>query len=358
MKTIVVGPVVRLLFRPWVKGLDNIPDNGPAVLASNHLSFSDSIFLPLAVSRPVVFLAKSEYFTGKGLKGKLTAAFFKMTNQLPMDRSGGAASATSLLAGRDALQEGGLLGIYPEGTRSPDGKLYRGKTGVAKLVLSTGVPVIPVAMIGTDKVQPIGRRIPNIRRVGIIMGKPLDFSRYKGLEDDRFIQRSVTDEIMYEIMRLSGQEYVDSYASTVKARQSARKPARGDSQRQTAVGLPAEQPEPPKTKAPGAITVIGAATPAAEVPAPAGQGNGQPGAAGPASGDEAAAEPSAAPSGTAPSGTARSGTAPSGAGASGTGPDGLAGRQDGAGGTAAQPGNTAGHPEGGGTAPGSAQDGH
>jgi 1-acyl-sn-glycerol-3-phosphate acyltransferase len=339
MKTIVVGPVVRLLFRPWVKGLDNIPDNGPAVLASNHLSFSDSIFLPLAVSRPVVFLAKSEYFTGKGLKGKLTAAFFKMTNQLPMDRSGGAASATSLLAGRDALQEGGLLGIYPEGTRSPDGKLYRGKTGVAKLVLSTGVPVIPVAMIGTDKVQPIGRRIPNIRRVGIIMGKPLDFSRYKGLEDDRFIQRSVTDEIMYEIMRLSGQEYVDSYASTVKARQSARKPARGENQRQTAVGLPAEQPEPPKTKAPGAITVIGAPTPAAEVPAPAGPENGQPRAAEPASGDAAA--PSAAPSGTAPSGTALNG---------------VAGRSEGAGGTAAQPADTAGLPESRGTAPGSGQD--
>jgi 1-acyl-sn-glycerol-3-phosphate acyltransferase len=334
MKTIVVGPVVRLLFRPWVKGLDNIPDNGPAVLASNHLSFSDSIFLPLAVSRPVVFLAKSEYFTGKGIKGKLTAAFFKMTNQLPMDRSGGSASATSLLAGRDALQEGGLLGIYPEGTRSPDGKLYRGKTGVAKLVLSTGVPVIPVAMIGTDKVQPIGRRIPNIRRVGIIMGKPLDFSRYKGLEDDRFIQRSVTDEIMYEIMRLSGQEYVDSYASTVKARQSARKPARGESQRQAAVGLPAEQPEPPKTKAPGAITVIGAATPAAE--APPGPGQGQPGAAGPASDDAAAAAPPVAPSGTAP--------------------DGVAGRKDGAGGTAAQQADAAGLPDSGGAAPGSGPD--
>ncbi|MCW2133249.1 lysophospholipid acyltransferase family protein [Arthrobacter sp. VKM Ac-2550] len=259
MKTIFIGPVVRLLFRPWIKGLDNIPD-GPAILASNHMSFSDSIFLPLAVPRPVVFLAKSEYFNGRGLKGRMTAAFFRLTNQLPMDRSGGAASASSLSGGADVLNAGGLLGIYPEGTRSPDGRLYRGKTGVAKLVLSTGVPVVPVAMIGTDKVQPIGRRIPNIRRVGTIIGKPLDFSRYKGLENDRFIQRSVTDEIMYEIMRLSGQEYVDVYANTVKAQQAARKSAKAgqDQRKAEAVGAVGEALQKPGTvKAPGAITIIG-----------------------------------------------------------------------------------------------------
>lgn len=179
--------------------------------------------MPLMVPRPVVFLAKSEYFTGAGLKGKLTALFFRLTNQLPMDRSGGAASAHSLSSGAEVLTKGGLLGIYPEGTRSPDAKLYRGKVGVAKLVLSAGVPVIPVAMIGTDKVQPIGRKLPNIRRIGMIFGEPLDFSRYQGLEDDRFVQRSVTDEIMYELMRLSGQEYVDAYANTVKERQAARR---------------------------------------------------------------------------------------------------------------------------------------
>ena len=239
MKTIFIGPVVNLLFRPWVKGMNNVPETGPAVLVSNHLSFSDSIFLPLAVPRPVSFLAKSEYFTGKGLKGKLTAAFFRLTNQLPMDRSGGAASASSLSAGVDVLENGGLLGIYPEGTRSPDGRLYRGKTGVAKLVLKTGVPVIPVAMIGTDKVQPIGRKIPNIRRIGIIVGEPLDFSRYAGMENDRFIQRSVTDEIMYELMRLSGQEYVDVYASTMKEKQAAaRKVSKGAEARSAAVRLP------------------------------------------------------------------------------------------------------------------------
>jgi len=235
MKRIFLGPVLKLLFRPWVKGLDNLPENGPAILASNHLSFSDSIFMPLMVPRPVVFLAKAEYFTGKGIKGKLTALFFRLTNQLPMNRSGGAASANSLSTGADVLAQGGLLGIYPEGTRSPDGKLYRGKVGVAKLVLASGVPVIPVAMIGTDKVQPIGRTLPNIRRIGMIFGAPLDFSRYQGLADDRFVQRSVTDEIMYELMRLSGQEYVDVYASTVKERQAARK---GGSTEAALVDLP------------------------------------------------------------------------------------------------------------------------
>ena len=265
MKRIVVGPILKLLFRPWVKGLDNIPPDGPAVLVSNHLSFSDSIFLPVMVPRPVIFLAKSEYFTGKGIKGRLTAQFFKLSNQLPMDRSGGAASSSSLSAGMSILAEGGLLGIYPEGTRSPDGRLYRGKTGVAKLVLATGVPVIPVAMIGTDKVQPIGRKIPNIRRIGIIIGEPLDFSRYDGLADDRFVQRSVTDEIMYELMRLSGQEYVDAYASGVKERLAAskaasKKPVDPDADsRRAAVRLPPAGSIP--TPAPGEVTQIGSRTP-------------------------------------------------------------------------------------------------
>ena len=226
MKRIFLGPVLRLLFRPWVKGLDNVPAEGAAIIASNHLSFSDSIFMPLMVPRPVIFLAKSEYFTGTGLKGRLTALFFRLTNQLPMDRSGGAASAVSLNAGMDVLTGGGLLGIYPEGTRSPDARLYRGKVGVARLALQAGVPVIPVAMIGTDKVQPIGKRMPNIRRIGMIFGEPLDFSRYYGMEEDRLIQRSVTDEIMYELMRLSGQEYVDEYAAVVKLR-LAGKPTEG-----------------------------------------------------------------------------------------------------------------------------------
>ena len=279
MKTIFIGPVVNLLFRPWVKGMDNVPATGPAILVSNHLSFSDSIFLPLAVPRPVSFLAKSEYFTGRGIKGKLTAAFFRLTNQLPIDRSGGAASEAALRAGVKVLEGGNLLGIYPEGTRSPDGRLYRGKTGVAKMALQTGVPVIPVAMIGTDKVQPIGRRIPNIRRIGIIVGEPLDFSRYAGMENDRFVQRSVTDEIMYELMRLSGQEYVDVYASTVKDKlAAARKASKTAESRSAAVRLPhAETPETgvgPGAgrrnghKEPGEVTVIGSADSAGEEAAP------------------------------------------------------------------------------------------
>lgn len=225
MKRIFLGPILKLLFRPWVKGLDNVPEHGAAILASNHLSFSDSIFMPLMVPRPVVFLAKSEYFTGTGIKGRLTAMFFRMTNQLPMDRSGGAASAVSLGAGMDVLHNGGLLGIYPEGTRSPDARLYRGKVGVAKLALEAGVPVIPVAMIGTDKVQPIGKRLPNIRRIGMIFGEPLDFSEYEDRAEDRAVQREVTDKIMSRLMQLSGQEYVDEYAAVVKLRLSGAVPA-------------------------------------------------------------------------------------------------------------------------------------
>ena len=220
LKNFILGPLLRLLFRPWVRGMENIPANGAAILASNHLSFSDSIFLPLQSRRPVVFLAKSEYFTGKGLKGKLTKAFFKGTGQLPIDRSGGKASEASLNTGLQVLASGQVLGIYPEGTRSPDGRLYRGRTGIARMVLEAKVPVIPVAMIDTEKVQPIGRKLPRIRRVGIIVGKPLDFSRFEGMDGDRIVLRAITDEIMYELMKLSGQEYVDVYASSMKEKKT------------------------------------------------------------------------------------------------------------------------------------------
>jgi 1-acyl-sn-glycerol-3-phosphate acyltransferase len=218
LKTIVIGPIIKLLFRPWVEGEENIPPEGAAIFASNHLSFSDSIFLPLVVSRRVTFLAKSDYFTGRGLKGRLTAAFFKGVGQLPVDRSGGKASNAALSSGLKVLRRGDLLGIYPEGTRSPDGRLYRGRTGVARMALEGKVTVIPVAMIGTDKAQPTGKVIPRIMRVGVRVGKPLDFSRYEGMEDDRFVLRSITDEIMYELMLLSGQEYVDMYATSMKDR--------------------------------------------------------------------------------------------------------------------------------------------
>ncbi|MYM20249.1 1-acyl-sn-glycerol-3-phosphate acyltransferase [Brevibacterium sp. 5221] len=218
LKRVFVGPLLRVLFRPWVRGMENVPAEGPAILAGNHMSFLDSIFLPLMAPRPVVFLAKKDYFTGRGLRGILMRRFFLMTNQLPMDRSGGTASEASLNSGLKVLREGKLLGIYPEGTRSPDGRLYRGRTGVARLVLESGAPVIPVALIGTDEVQPMGRTLPRIRRVGIVFGQPLDFSKYEGLGHDRFLMRSITDEIMYEILRISGQQYVDTYASSVKTR--------------------------------------------------------------------------------------------------------------------------------------------
>lgn len=220
LKNLILGPLLRLIFRPWVRGMENIPANGAAILASNHLSFSDSIFLPLQSRRPVVFLAKSEYFTGKGVKGALTRWFFKSTGQLPIDRSGGKASEASLNTGLSVLSQGLVLGIYPEGTRSPDGKLYRGRTGIARMALESKVPVIPVAMIDTEKVQPIGKRLPRIRRVGIVVGQPLDFSRFDGMEGDRIVLRAVTDEIMYELAKLSGQEYVDAYASSVKEKRA------------------------------------------------------------------------------------------------------------------------------------------
>jgi 1-acyl-sn-glycerol-3-phosphate acyltransferase len=220
LKTFVLGPLLRVLFRPWVRGMENIPGTGAVILASNHLSFSDSIFLPLMSRRPVVFLAKSEYFTGKGIKGALTRWVFKSTGQLPIDRSGGKASEASLNTGLSVLGQGQVLGIYPEGTRSPDGRLYRGRTGIARMVLEAKVPVIPVAMIDTEKVQPIGQRLPKIRRIGIVVGEPLDFSRFDGMEGDRIVLRAVTDEIMYELRQLSGQEYVDAYASSVKEKRA------------------------------------------------------------------------------------------------------------------------------------------
>lgn len=216
LKYIVVGPWLRVLYRPWVEGVDHIPEDSAAILASNHLSFSDSFFLPLVVPRPITFLAKSDYFTGTGIKGFFTKAFFAGVGQVPVDRSGGRASEAAMRTGLRILGEGKLLGIYPEGTRSPNGTLYRGKTGVARMAMEAKVPIVPVAMINTYEIQPPGQVRPHIRRVGVRLGRPLDFTRYEGLENDRFVLRSVTDEVMYELMTLSGQEYVDMYATKAK----------------------------------------------------------------------------------------------------------------------------------------------
>jgi 1-acyl-sn-glycerol-3-phosphate acyltransferase len=213
-----VGNGLKLAFRPWVEGLEHVPAEGPAILAGNHLSFSDSFFLPAVLDRKVTFIAKAEYFTSPGVKGKLTAAFCKGVGQLPVDRSTvrGAGEA-AILSGLEVLARGELFGIYPEGTRSPDGRLYRGKPGgLARVALRSGAPVVPVAMIDTEKIQPPGQVVPKLMRPGIRIGKPMDFSRYQGMEHDRFIQRALTDAVMYEIMRLSGQEYVDMYATAAK----------------------------------------------------------------------------------------------------------------------------------------------
>jgi 1-acyl-sn-glycerol-3-phosphate acyltransferase len=217
LKTVGLGPWLKAIWRPYVEGAENVPETGGAILASNHLSFCDSFFMPLMVKRRVTFLAKAEYFTTPGIKGLLSRVFFSGVGQVPIDRNDADAAKGALTAGVRILRKGELLGIYPEGTRSPDGRLYKGKTGVARMALEAGVPVIPVAMIDTEKMMPTGRKLPHLRpRPGIRFGTPLDFSRYEGLAGDRFVERSMTDEIMYELMQLSGQEYVDTYASKVK----------------------------------------------------------------------------------------------------------------------------------------------
>jgi len=221
IKNGLLGPLLWTVFRPWVKGLENIPRSGPAIIVSNHVSFVDSIFLPLVVPRTMSFLAKSDYFTGRGVKGFFVRTFMKATGQLPIDRAGGKASEASLNTGLGVISEGRILGIYPEGTRSPDGRMYRGRTGVARMVLEADVPVIPSAVVGTREVMPLGAKFPKVRRVGVIFGEPLDFSRFTGMEGDRFVLRAITDEITYEMNRLSQQEYADVYASSVRNRDDA-----------------------------------------------------------------------------------------------------------------------------------------
>jgi 1-acyl-sn-glycerol-3-phosphate acyltransferase len=228
LKWIAIGPLLRLVFRPETEGVEHVPSDGPAILASNHLSYADWLFMPLTLNRKVTFVAKAEYFTTPGVKGWLQKHFFSGAGQVPIDRSGADAAAGAMLSARRVLDNGGLFGIYPEGTRSHDGRLYRGKTGVARLAIELGVPVIPVAVVGTDIVAPPGKKFGTWTRPKVRFGQPLDFSRYEGMENDRFILRSATDEIMYEIMRLSGQEYVDLYASRAKAleKEAARDAAR------------------------------------------------------------------------------------------------------------------------------------
>ena len=216
MKYVFMGWLFTLLGRPKAEGLEYLPRSGPAIVASNHLAVADSFYLPLVAPRRITFLAKQEYFTGTGLKGAFLRWFYSSTGQVPIDRSSGDSAKAALETAARILGEGKLLGMYPEGTRSPDGRLYKGKTGLARLALHTGVPVIPVAMIGTDRVNPPGTKKLRFARVTVRFGKPMDFSRFEGLAGNRFIERAVTDEVIYELMKLSGQEYVDIYAASIK----------------------------------------------------------------------------------------------------------------------------------------------
>ncbi|MEU8894348.1 lysophospholipid acyltransferase family protein [Nocardia sp. NPDC048505] len=216
LKFVLVGPFITFYNRPKVEGVENIPSDGPAILAGNHLSFADWLFAPLTSPRRINYLAKAEYFNTPGLKGAFQKWFFTTTGQYPIDRTGADAAEDALNAARKLLDEGRLVGLYPEGTRSPDGRLYKGKTGMARLALETGVPVIPVAVTGTDKVSPPGPFRWKRQRVTVTYGKAIDFSRYEGMGGNRFVERAVTDEVMYELMQLTGQEYVDVYAHSLK----------------------------------------------------------------------------------------------------------------------------------------------
>lgn len=213
MKHVFLGPLLKVLYRPKARGLENVPGDGPVIFASNHVSFMDSLFIPLVLKRRVVYLGKSDYFDSAK-----TRWFFKLVNVIPVKRDGGTAGEAALRAGVRELEKGVVVGIYPEGTRSPDGRLYRGKTGVARMALLAGCPVVPVGVFGTRELQPPEKKMPKLSgRVQVVFGKPLSFERFAGQDRDRFILRSATDEILYEIMMITGQEYVDEYASRVKA---------------------------------------------------------------------------------------------------------------------------------------------
>lgn len=216
LKWVFIGPLLKVVFRPYAEGTEHVPFEGPAILACNHLSYADWLFMPLVIPRRVTFVAKAEYFTSPGLKGWMQKTFFSGAGQVPIDRSGGRASERAIATGLRILRNGDLFGIYPEGTRSHDGRLYRGKTGVARMALEAAVPVIPVAVVGTNVLAPPGKVFGRYTRPYVRFGAPLDFSRYEGMESDRFVLRSITDEVMYEVMKLSGQEYVDVYASRAK----------------------------------------------------------------------------------------------------------------------------------------------
>jgi 1-acyl-sn-glycerol-3-phosphate acyltransferase len=225
MSKLVAGPFLRMLARSRVTGAENIPLTGPAILASNHLSVIDSIYLPLLIPRPVTFAAKSEYFTGTGLRDKAVGAYLRATKQLSTDRTGARAAQEMLESALALLRSGELFGIYPEGTRSPDGRLYRGRTGVGFLALHSGAPVIPVAMVGTDHILAPGQRVPRPGKIEIRIGEPLGFAEFRGQPAGARQRRAVTDDVIQAIQKLSGQEYVPMYASARKEELAAARTA-------------------------------------------------------------------------------------------------------------------------------------
>jgi 1-acyl-sn-glycerol-3-phosphate acyltransferase len=231
----ILTPLLQVLFRVKPEGVDKVPADGPAILASNHLSFSDSVFLPLVLKRRITFVAKAEYF-----EKKKTAWIFRALGQIPIKREGGSASQRALDSAMEILDAGGLFGIYPEGTRSPDGCLYKGHTGVARLALQSGAPVIVVAMVGTREAQPIGQVKPNFgSSIGVRFSRPLRFDRYADRADDPRILRQITDEIMFELRALSDQEYVDRYAKRGEVAEVAGEAKVGTLPVEAPVGAPA-----------------------------------------------------------------------------------------------------------------------
>lgn len=213
IKIFLAVPLLHLFFRIEVHGRENLPRRGPGVIASNHLSTIDSVFVPLVIPRKVTYLAKSQFTTGRSLGAWFRRTLMQTIGQLSIDRSGGTASALGIAAGAGVLKNGQLLGIYPEGTRSPDGRLYRGRTGIARILVEANAPVVPVAVFGTPQIMPKGAKFPRLgRKVIVVFGPPLDFARYAGIAEDRFVLRAITDEIVHAISKLSGQEYVDVYA--------------------------------------------------------------------------------------------------------------------------------------------------
>ena len=216
MSRVLLGPAIKLLSRPRITGMDNVPETGGVILAGNHLAVADSFVVPVIMKRQVFYIGKQEYVTGTGLAGRVKAWFFSGLGMVPVDRSHQSAAAASVDKVVEVVSRGHVFGIYPEGTRSPDGKLYKGRTGVAKVALATGCPVVPVAVIGTDRLNPPGTTMWRPTKVEVRFGEPLDFSRYDGMAGDRWAERAIVDQIMSELARLGGQEYVDTYASSVK----------------------------------------------------------------------------------------------------------------------------------------------